>query len=753
MTNVLALPVGTELVGDYRIGRVLGAGGFGITYLAQEIALGRSVTIKEYFPSDFASRAGGNDAVPRSEQCAGDYKWGLDRFIEEAQTLARFDHPNIVKVFRYFRANNTGYMVLGFEEGQSLKAWMKGLGRAARQKEVDRILAPLLDALAYIHAADYLHRDIAPDNVIIRTDGTPMLIDFGSARGEIAQHTRTLSALVKPGYSPYEQYAETGHRQGPWTDIYALGATLYHLVCGKRPPDSPSRVVKDELVPAKDAALSAYRSGFLAAIDRALALETTKRPQSIASWRGDLLAPDPKKPGWISRTFGKSASEQPAPGQAAPHAAAPPPAATAMPPPPDAPGNKGGILDFFDGLKKKVEPAPSIDVLARAEPAPTEKLAPEPPPAPRAAKRKAESKAKPDKPKRARPVPAPHGRTWRPRAAHLAFAMLVASAALLYRDKVPRLEIIGSSILSNGAKDRRIAAEVQGHKGGTTAVAFTDDGKSIATTGADGTLKLWNAATGSLVRTLELDNGPALSLALFGRRAVTGHGDGTVALWELDRADKVASFKRNGAQIWSVAFAGEPTRVIASGHDWAVSLWDARVGNAPVHVFEGHDNAVQAVAFSSRGPYVASGSADRTIKLWNLASQSIVRTYRGHKDFVTALAFSGDGKVLASASLDGGIRLWSTASGRLIRSWSGHSQRIGGLAFAPTGEQLASAGDDSAVKVWDVRSGRIARTFGIGGAPAKALAYAPEGRRLAAAGDDGAVRIFEAPVAARSKDE
>ena len=226
--NLLALPEGTELVGDFRIQRVLGAGGFGITYLAEEAALNRLVTIKEYFPADYAARGATAQATPRSQGCADDYKWGLDRFIEEAQTLARFVHPNIVRVYRYFRANNTGYMVLHFEEGGSFKAWLRNLKRAPRQPELDRMVGPLLDALETVHAGDYLHRDIAPDNIIIRKDGSPVLIDFGSARGEIASHSKTVSALVKPGYSPYEQYATTSRQQGPWTDIYALGATLYH---------------------------------------------------------------------------------------------------------------------------------------------------------------------------------------------------------------------------------------------------------------------------------------------------------------------------------------------------------------------------------------------------------------------------------------------------------------------------------------------------------------------------------------------
>ena len=245
-SNLLALPDGTELVGDYRIKRVLGAGGFGITYLAEELALGRLVTIKEYFPADFAARLGTINAAPRSQGCAEDFRWGLDRFISEAKTLARFVHPKIVSVYRYFLANDTGYMVISFEEGGSFKSWLGRLKRAPRQAELDRILAPLLDALEFVHKGNYLHRDIAPDNIIIRKDGSPVLIDFGSARGEMLAHSRTVSALVKPGYSPYEQYATSASKQGPWTDIYALAATLYHAITGKRPPDSPSRMVSDD---------------------------------------------------------------------------------------------------------------------------------------------------------------------------------------------------------------------------------------------------------------------------------------------------------------------------------------------------------------------------------------------------------------------------------------------------------------------------------------------------------------------------
>ena len=773
MANLIALPSGTELAGDYRIDRVLGAGGFGVTYLADEMALSRAVTIKEYFPSDFAARTNGLDASPRSQDCAGDYRWGLDRFIAEAQTLAKFDHSHIVKVYRTFKANNTAYMVLHWEEGQSLKSWLKTLGRAPRQKELDRIIAPLLDALETIHKANFLHRDIAPDNIIIRKSGDPVLIDFGAARGDIAAHskTKTVSALVKPGYSPYEQYAETSKQQGPWTDIYALAATLYHAVTGKRPLDSPSRMLKDDMVPAAHAALSSYRSTFLEAIDRGLALAIDARPQSVVEWRGALLAPEPKKLGILARMRESNAAKT---EKAAREIAGPKAvtmldaAATGVPPPPDTPAPKGMLLDFVDALKQpaKQNAAAPNSQPERAKPA-SAKAPPRKAATPAAAKpakatanvnTRAIAQLMAPQPQiskgRARPAPdvSRERRLTRGLRTKLIIAAGFAGALIAFQDQIPRLLVQPHSELATGAiapvlPERNIVktASFKAHDGAINGLSLSGDGRLIVTASDDRTLRIWNRETLKEAGAIYLDDGPATSLSVRNNRALTTHAEGSTVIWDLDSRQRLYRFKRNDASVWAATFAGSEDRVASAGHDWTVALWETASESAPATLFEGHESAVQALAADASGRWLASGGADKTVKLWNLETRQIKRTYRNHSDFVSALAVSADTNLVAAASLDGSIKLWSTLSSRPQRTFTAHKARVTSIAFSANSELLASAAEDGTVRIRGLKRARSYWTFNGMEQGARTVAFAPDGRSLITGGQDGVVTIWALP--------
>ena len=285
-----ALPAGYKLHW-YEVESILGQGGFGITYLAKDANLNQKVAIKEFLPTELAVRTQNSAVEPMSKDHVETYGWGLSSFVTEAQTLAKFHHPNIVSVRSVFEENNTAYMVMNYVEGQTLSKSFRTQSSLSEQQLKD-ILYPLLDGLEKIHAAGFIHRDIKPDNIYLQDDGTPILIDFGSARQAFGVATRTLTALVSPGYAPYEQYDSSrgGTRQGPWTDIYALGAVLYRAVTGRPPDDSTARVHavlegQDSLVSAREGAKSEYSADFLDAIDSALRFEPRQRPQNVAEWR------------------------------------------------------------------------------------------------------------------------------------------------------------------------------------------------------------------------------------------------------------------------------------------------------------------------------------------------------------------------------------------------------------------------------------------------------------------------------------
>jgi serine/threonine protein kinase len=285
---MVGLPHATVL-SDYVIDRVLGAGGFGITYLAFHNLTGDPVAIKEYFPRSAAVRDDSGQvwiSEPKNEEL---FNRGLKGFWDEAETLARFRHPHIVKVQKRLLANGTAYIILEYVEGISLEQWAIEARARPTQDQLDAFIVALLDALETIHRAQFLHRDIAPKNILLLQDGMPILIDFGAARA--LDPSRDMTTILTPGYAPYEQYPPPSQKQGPWTDIYSLAASIYRVLTKRPPADAVTRKITNDtqFVPLMGQFRGEYRRQFLEGLDWALQFDPVDRPQNVTAWRNALF--------------------------------------------------------------------------------------------------------------------------------------------------------------------------------------------------------------------------------------------------------------------------------------------------------------------------------------------------------------------------------------------------------------------------------------------------------------------------------
>ncbi len=283
-----ALPPGTRF-GEFEIVRVLGVGGFGIVYLAQDHSLERQVALKEYMPAALASRGPGPAVTIRSGSCAETYAIGLRSFVNEARLLARFDHPSLVKVYRFWEDNATAYMVMPYLQGMTLRDARRAMAHAPDEAWIRSVLDPMLDALDQLHREGVFHRDIAPDNILLPPEGAPILLDFGAARRVISDRTQSLTAILKPSYAPIEQYADmTAMRQGPWTDVYALGAVVHYLLFGAPPAPATARAVQSDAEQIEHRVVPGVSAHFMGVVAWLLGVRPLERPQNVASVRAAL---------------------------------------------------------------------------------------------------------------------------------------------------------------------------------------------------------------------------------------------------------------------------------------------------------------------------------------------------------------------------------------------------------------------------------------------------------------------------------
>ncbi len=280
----IALPIGTILLGRYIIGKVLGKGGFGVTYLSYDSKDNKKVAIKEYLPDTLIYRAPQDTIVSTYLGEKEDaFKKGSERFYEEAQTISKFNgHPNIVSVYEFFYENNTAYFVMEYLNGIDLKTYVLQNDGKLTEHQVMDIILPLIDALIIVHCVGVLHRDISPDNIYITKDNKIKLLDFGAARQVLGEQSKSLSIILKQGFAPIEQYQTRG-KQGPWSDIYALGATIYYCLTGSIPEASMDRIDNDNLEFPQSVS-----ENLKTILSKMLSVRAVNRYQSVVELRNDL---------------------------------------------------------------------------------------------------------------------------------------------------------------------------------------------------------------------------------------------------------------------------------------------------------------------------------------------------------------------------------------------------------------------------------------------------------------------------------
>lgn len=282
----LPLPIG-YILQDYIITKVLSSGGFSFVYLAQDMDR-NVVAIKEYMPTGLALREDGATILLGNDDDAATFKHGLKCFFEEGLALAKIDHRNIVRVTNFFRENNTVYMVMQYERGKSLQDYILSQADPVNENFVRRVFSELLNGLREVHTQKLLHLDIKPANIYIRLDGTPVLLDFGSARQTLTQVQSRLSPSYTPGFAPPEQYFER-KQLGPWSDIYSVGASMYSCLARSAPVAANLRIKEDPLIPAVKLGNGVYSEELLKIIDHCLKLDYLARPQSVFSLQKSLM--------------------------------------------------------------------------------------------------------------------------------------------------------------------------------------------------------------------------------------------------------------------------------------------------------------------------------------------------------------------------------------------------------------------------------------------------------------------------------
>jgi len=718
-----ALPAGHRLE-EYIFERTLGAGGFGITYLARDTRLGAQVAIKEYFPQAFATRdqtyticANVSDASDTEN-----YQWGLQEFLKEARALAQFKHANIVRVLRYLEAHGTAYMVMEYEEGENLSNYLTSHGGYLNEQNLLAIFLPVLNGLQAVHDAGLLHLDIKPDNIYLRKSGQPMLIDFGAAR-QRRSDGRSAKVALTPGYAALEQYPNHGDL-GTWSDVYSMGATLYRCVVGREPVDSMERergmkkLHVDPLIPAARFDRPHYSPHIRACVDAATTLQAGDRPVSAFALQNGLMGKDMKA---VRQAVESNAYSRGA-------------------------GFLGALdVPLVKDIKRRYVPRGLVEklvviavFLAVLVVAPLhimvstgsmqqdelfnhiDRLRVDVVDGSKRATRYVEENIfgisrPPDY------VPSPS----QPQVIRAAEPAKESIAP------VPPFEV-----------ERKLAASIN-VTGPVQSLAYLQSGKQLAVALESGAVELRNAASGALVRQFSPATGVAgvVTATADGRLLAFSAAENTIQVWNMNDATFLAELPGHRDAIVALTLSPDGKWLASAGRDQSATLWEVSQGKRASDLTRPKSEAL-AFAFSPNGSRLAVGDSSGGIRYVDLTTMRDIAYVPTRDQPIAAIAYSPDGKWFAVGSEAGFLGLWNVSGKQSDRVLATAPNVIHSLSFSPDSQWLIVAGGDAALQLWNVESAQLAKRYEGSNRQTTALALAPEGAQIAAAGLDSKLTLW-----------
>jgi serine/threonine protein kinase len=720
------LPVNSRLE-EYVIQSVLGIGGFGITYLARDTRLGSLVALKEYFPHAYAQRDSTNTIRPNSGGDTGDaenYQWGLQEFLKEARALAQFKHTNIVRVLRFLEANGTAYMAMEYEEGESLSGFLARHGGFLSEPLLLNVFLPVLNGLQAVHDAGLLHLDIKPDNIYLRRNGVPMLIDFGSTR-QRSTANRSQKVALTPGYAALEQYPGHGDL-GPGADVYSMGATLYRCITGQEPMDARERqsglkrLHVDPLIPATRFERPLYSRHIRECVDAATQLKSEDRPPSALALQNGLM--------------GKSMSSE---------AARPKSNASIF-------SSGKGFIGLFTGeetKRKRVIPRGPIErllvfsvfmavlvlVLVRSMQATghladgeefdyldrflsaavvtgkqTQRYLEEnvlgvkrPPDyvAPPAALQAVARAAPAPKPADEKPVPVFEAA--KSLASTVTLMAPVVSLAFLQDGSTLALALDDGTIQVRNATSGALVRTYAAALGFPGVVASSPDGKRLAFSAVNHTIQIWEIEKNTFLGELpgHLDVIIALAFSPDGKRLVSASRDQTAILWDADSGQMLRDLSKLANEPLALAFAPDGNTLAVSDAAGGIRYWEM-INLRDIAYVPTRDQPVSALAYSPDGKWFAAGGEQGLLALWDVSGKRADRVLPNAPDTVHAVAFSPDSKWLIVAGSDASLQLWEVETAKLAQRYEGSNHQTYALVLTPDGQQIAAAGADSKLTLW-----------------------------------------------------